>query len=455
MGALWLGLGLTLAWSLAGCDAASSSGAAFGGAPGFAGASGTAGTASVRVTVSGAAPRDVARTFFGQNYWSWVKEWGDPVALTQEQVAAVGLGLLRAGGANNDNQTPEPFSDAEVLEFLAYATEIGAEPLLQVPVLKNPSGTEATAEDAAALVNYVNGELGAEVRHYSIGNEPDLYTTQGHADATFDAVAACAKFRSFAEAMKGADPSIEIWGPDLSHKYTRGNDWLTPFLNACGDAVDVIAVHRYPFAPAACTESNAYADLTAFRQTIRDLRAIQSATGVADKPLAITEANITYDGAPENSTLPASPGTFPAALWLADNLGVGLEEGLANISYWSLSEGWTLGFFDGATPRPAFHVLALYAQRFGSQALQVTGVTAPQAVSVYAGRTPGVSTNVFVVNKTNATFELNLNLVGLPLNRAPALSVPAESLTLFELRDNGNAPRRIVYTRSMSEPAEG
>ncbi len=448
---------------LAACDQGSSSGpsTASGGSSnagatasgGTAGAAsgGVGGAVSATVTISGESPKPVAATFFGQNYWSWVKAWGNPVAAVESQTKELGIQLLRAGGANNDQQAPEPFTEAEIDGFIAYAQSIGAEPLLQVPVLKNVAGEPATAEDAAAMVRYVNQTKQYGVRYFSIGNEPDLYEEQGHVAAGYNASAFCKTFASFASAMKAVDPNIVILGPDLSWKYQGGNDWLTPFLQECGSSVDVVAVHRYPLAPTACTEAAAYADAAPFRQIISSLRQIMKNTGQGEKPLALTEANITWDGEPAKSILPASPGTFPAALWLADSLGVALEEQLFSTNYWSLAEGWTLGFYDGTKPRPASHVLKLFSQHFGSAALHVTG--APAGSSVYAGRDVDAGrTSVFVVNKSASQLDLDIALADLPTTGSKTLSSPPRSLTVGQYPDDGSAPTLTVYTADMAEP---
>jgi hypothetical protein len=252
--------------------------------------------------------------------------------------------------------------------------------------------------------------------------------------------------------MKAVDPTITLVGPDLSWKYQSGsNDWLTPFLTECGDVVDIVAVHRYPLAPTACTEAGAYGDAANFRNTISQLRSVMTNTGQANKPLAITEANITWDGDPSKSTMPASPGTFPAGLWVADNLGVALGSGLHSVSYWSLSEGWTLGFFNGTTPRPAFHVLKLFSTKFGSEVLTVTG--APAGVSVYAGRNSALQkTTLFVVNKTNQRLALAVTLAELPRSAGASLSAEPVSLLVAELPDDGAAPTLTAYTAAMTAP---
>lgn len=402
------------------------------------------------VSVSRDAPLAVSPLFFGQNYWSWVPDWGDPVAAVEEPTARLELGLLRAGGANNDQQQPTPFSLEEIDGFVAFARAVGAEPLLQIPVLANADGAAASAAEAAALVEYVNQTQGYDVRYFSIGNEPDLYEEQGFEDAGYSASDFCQTYLDFSAAMKAVDPSILLVGPDLSWKYQSGqNDWLTPFLSECGDAVDILAVHRYPLAPSACDEAAAYGDADEFRASISHLKKLMEDAGQGDKPLAITEANITWDGEPSTSTLTASPGTFPAALWLADNLGVALEERLHNVSYWSLSEGWTLGFFEGATPRPALHVLELFSTRFGSEVLSVS--EAPAGISIYAGRDPEAErTSVFVVNKTEQVLELEIAFSELP-EMDGTWSITPKTLAVLEFGADGT--RRVTrYDATLEAP---
>jgi hypothetical protein len=442
--------------STGGASGAPSCTGASGGAGGCAATAGTGGgtgpSLAASVTVSAAGPVSVPATFFGQNYWSWVPEWGDPVAAVEAQTAQLQLGLLRAGGANNDRQEPVRFSFSEIDQFVTFAHNVGAEPLLQVPLLRNIAGETATAEDAAELVTYVNVTQGYGVKYFSIGNEPDLYEEQGLMPNGYDAAAFCDSFREFVAAMRAVDDSIQIVGPDLSWKYQTGvNDWLTPFLQGCGDVTDIVAVHRYPLAPTACTDTAAYADAARYRSVLTHLKGIMAATGQQDKPLALTEGNITWDGDPANTAMAASPGTFPAALWVADNLGVSLEAGLHSVDYWSLSEGWTLGFFDGAAPRPAFHVLKMFSNNFGTQALSVTGT--PSGVSVYAGRnTMSSSTSVFVLNKTTGPLELTIEFAEHPRSVPIALSVAPISLQMAIVADDGSPPMITSYSADIAAP---
>jgi hypothetical protein len=381
----------------------------------------------------------------GTSYWQWSPTWGDLVAGTESQILRLAPMVVRMGGYNNDANTPDPFDEAQIDTAVAYARAIAAEPILQVPLLADTSGSTPTAATAAAMVTYANVTKAYAIKYFSIGNEPDLYpdaagSTKGIAGYT--PAAFCSSVSAYVAAMKAVDPSIKILGPELSWKYQSGsNDWLTPILQTCGALFDVVTVHRYPIDPAQTTVENAAADANSFATTLARLRTMMAAAGMAEKPLAITECNITWDGEPAKSTLPASPGTVPAGLWAADTFGVGLQAGLWAMVYWSTREGWTLGLFPsgGGEPRPSYWALDLFASQFGPTLLTVTSM--PSGVRAYASRNQAdTATQVIVVNWNRAVANLSFEVGGLDASTAvAAFALPALSVAAIEIPDVGAA----------------
>ena len=233
------------------------------------------------------------------NYWLWPTTWGDTIDGTDADIAALAPRFLRIGGHNNDNNMPDRLDGPALAAAVAYAKAVGPSRSCRCRCWPTPGGVVPGAADAAALVTLANVTGGHGIKYFSIGNEPDLYPDQEATLKTYTPADYCAQVMAFVPAMKAVDPTIQIIGPDLSWKYLPGNDWLTPILTGCGAAFDVIAVHRYPFAPEASTRSPApKQDAAQFSATITRLRALMTAAGVGDKPLAITETNITYDGMP-------------------------------------------------------------------------------------------------------------------------------------------------------------
>ena len=211
------------------------------------------------VIVSAASPRPRTTTW-SVNYWQWMPTFGNDVAGTETQVAALNPAVMRVGGYNNDANTPDAFDNAQLDTAVAYARAIGAEPLIQVPLLADVDGNLPTAATAAAMVTYANVTQGYGIKIFSIGNEPDLYATQG--SRTNSAQPAipnympsdyCTSAQAYVTAMKAVDPTIMIVGPDLAWQYVAGNDWLTPILQDCGDLFDIVSIHRYPFSSTQAT----------------------------------------------------------------------------------------------------------------------------------------------------------------------------------------------------------
>ena len=117
---------------------------------------------------------------------------------------------------------------------------MGAEPLIQVPLIDNykKNGT-ANPADAAAIVAYRKSK-GYGVKYWGSGTSPPPVTGSVNNGVTdipgYTVDKFIADFKADASAMKGADSSIEILGP-ASWKYypnqpkNGANDWLT-FLSA-------------------------------------------------------------------------------------------------------------------------------------------------------------------------------------------------------------------------------
>jgi hypothetical protein len=403
------------------------------------------------VTISAASPKPRTTSALGTSYWSWPPTWGSLLPTTVAPILELAPFVLRIGGYNNDANTPDPFDDAQVDLAIAYAHSIGADVILQVPLLADVTGAAPHAGTAAAMVKYTNVTKKYGVKYFSIGNEPDLYPDatgatkgiKGYTPADY-----CASATAYAAAMRAEDPTIRVIGPDLSWKYQQSGptDWLTPILQLCGSAFDIISVHRYPIDPAQTTVANAAADAARLRSTIAHLQSILQATGTGGKPLALTECNITWDGSPEKSILPASPGTVPAALWTVDARGVGLEAELWSTIFWSTREGWSLGLFTAADgkPQPSYWALQLFAAHFGPTLIAVSAT--PAGVHAYASRNAANdTTQVMVVNWNQAPANVTFDLVDLPdAPPAATFAFPALSFGAIAIPDSG-AATALVY----------
>jgi Glycosyl hydrolase catalytic core len=446
-----LGIGLVAAALLATCaaDPPASSPPATGSSPPDGSAAATPATpatpaptldATISLSLSTATRTPMVATALGLNYWSWT--YGVTLAGTEAAVTALAPAILRIGGHNNDWNGPTPFSNDELDRSVAYARSVGAEPIIQVPILDDVNGVTPTADTAAAMVRYANVTKAYGVKYFSVGNEPDIYSD---ADQTprvpnFTADSYCQIALAFVPAMRAVDPTIMVLGPELSWKYQDGaNDWLTPILQGCGAMFDIVSIHRYPVDPSQTLRPAAAADAANFHATIQAVRAKMTAAGQGAKPLALTETNLTWNGDPTTSTLEASPGTLPAGLWAADALGTALGAGLWTTAFWSIRESWTLGML---TPdnvaRPAYQAVDLFTRHFGPTLLPVT--SSSSGVHAYASRSAtDDATLLVIVNWTDNPQRLSIAATGGTGPAAPpaVVTVAPVTMTAVSIGDTG------------------
>jgi alpha-L-arabinofuranosidase len=138
-------------------------------------------------------------------------------------------------------------SDFGTDEFIRFARRVGAEPSITV----NVEGRGATAEEAAAWVEYCNGPAtstyGAmrardghpepyRVKYWEIGNEIWGDWVRGHSDAETYA----RNLTRYVAAMRAVDPSIKVIA-------VGDNDmsWNRTVLERSGERFDYLAIHHY------------------------------------------------------------------------------------------------------------------------------------------------------------------------------------------------------------------
>jgi hypothetical protein len=308
----------------------------------------------------------------------------------QPQIQAAGLTTLSFPGGNYGDQYD--LQTYQVDQFVAYCRTLGAEPRIVVR-LKG-----STPAKAAETVKYANVTMGYAVKYWGIGNEADLYAND---DPSYTVDKYNTEWREFALAMRAVDPAIKLIGPDVSQFTANPTDaymkarvaWVSSFLKANGDLVDIVSIHRYPL-PKDVGTPITVDDLRAggkeWDQIIPALRAlIKSQTG-KDLPVAVTEIN---------SSWAASTGTdwsldsHMNAIWFADVLGRLIEQKVDMVDQFALSTQY--GIVGGLGVNPIYYDYLMYRQ-FGTEL--VRSASDDSLVSVYASKRSDGTLAVMIVN---------------------------------------------------------
>ncbi len=394
--------------------------------------------------------------FFGHNYWMWCPSWGNQIEGTEAQVSDLKLDLLRFGGISVDLGYPDAVSNSVLQDYADYCKTVNAEPLLQLQLAKY-TNTEDRVSNAAAMFTYFKSI--SPVKFVSIGNEPDIYPDNLGVNASYGAEYLqsytlddyCNDFNAVATEIKRLDPNVKIVGLELSHKY---NEWIPEFVSRCKDNVDIISLHYYPNAASGCSYNTARGQDIYMRSFYLNARVLIN-QNAGDKviPLIIGETNITWDGDPAHSTYSASPGTFNAALWFAEFVGISsAQKNLLSIMPWSLREGWTLGFLDESSkPKPVFHVYKMFTNNAKKHLIHRQSLNSYVKVLGYKDDSGNVS--IFTMNwDTTSSYELTMNFSGLFSDSSFSCTVPPQSFSCFNFPANSPEPEITVYSKGMSLP---
>ena len=305
------------------------------------------------------------------------------------------------GGAWTDAVDMKPF---QIDQFIAFTKQTDSLPTISVRLLGGQP------ETAAELVRYTNIQKKYGVTYWSIGNEPNLFTQLKQADYDYTIQHLNQEWRAIALAMQAVDPNIKLMGPELSQwnssyeatpKDSAGRDWMTEFLKANGDLVDVVSFHRYPFPRSKVSGPPAIDELRQNAQEWDEIiihaRELIHQYAGRDLPIAVTEFNSAYDKSVGGE---ATPDSHYNAVWLADVLGRMIKNdvfmanqfafaGRAGVGSWGL-----IGALD---VYPSYYTYQLY-KKFGNELLYSS--SDEPDLSVYAARRTDSALTILVINRS-------------------------------------------------------
>lgn len=225
-------------------------------------------------------------------------------------------------------------------------------PVNGVPASLKPNDIVSGAQLAGAWVDYMNNPKGYarqgktnipfhRVNFWTVGNEPDLKNRASGQTLTVDQYVQI--FIAYSKAMHQNDPSIKVFGPELSQfngvgvgpTDANGHLWMDDFLKGVGDyekknnvtLLDGVSFHAYPFQNASQSPSLLMSSTEQWNYLLPPLRTLIQQDLGRDVPIAVTEINSN----PGNDT----PSRGQAALWWADTLGTLMAQQVQYVNFFS------------------------------------------------------------------------------------------------------------------------
>lgn len=384
--------------------------------------------------------------------------------------------VVRFGGITPDKNMPTNFQYIRMIDSIRSN---GMEPIVQVPYYNG----RYTAQQAAAIVTYINVTRNKHVKYWIIGNEPDLKY------AATSASQVASYIKPFASAMKAVDSTIRIIGPETAWFNKAIIDGLT---NPGGTYditgkdnngryyVDVISFHTYPMGDnnatlptrsqliAKLTGTNSFeSNLTYLNTRLTAANNYHSRAGTDALLGAVTEANVVYANSSTDNVYGVGANSFLGAQFVAELYGIGLTQGLAFMNLWSTIEGSSttsnIGFIDKSTgnKKPLFYHYKMMAEHFSGNSVSANDNQAN--VKVFAGKN-GQKTTVMIMNQESTTdhaYSLRLNNATVTGTNSLKINVNAgiaaqyndtirnQSTLVLQFDGSGNITRKAVYSLSV------
>ncbi|MDR7090609.1 cellulase family glycosylhydrolase [Cellvibrio fibrivorans] len=400
--------------------------------------------------LSSAVAQEISPLLVGNNLWYANQTTGvGPSNKVWQQTKEMGTQVIRIGGnAYNDNMP----SNAIVEQWVNLIRTNGAEPIIQVSQYDNATPLNDRVAAAKNLVEYLNVTKKLNVKYWNIGNEPWL-EAERPATSTMPALVA-AYIKPIAAAMKEADPSIKIFGPDEAEFF---DDYYTELFNS-GSAndigglvpgknyyyVDGISWHRYPqednVDPAVAGAADIVSRVVKAKALVDAANARHNRTGANALQWSIGE----YNGKGGSVVH-----TFENGQMFAQVLGAAMKYQATYVATWSMFEnggsrsGTDFSMIDGnGTPRSSYRHMEFIAKHMKGNYAE--GISSNANVVAF-GAVNGSQRAVMIMNRsTSAAYNYTLRLNNDAIGGASDLKINIDAGSVQEYSDT-IAPNTSIF----------
>jgi hypothetical protein len=391
-----------------------------------------------------------------------------------------GIKLLRfPGGSWGEDQPLQNhiLSCEQLYDFSTLLYQVGADGMIQAR-LSNPIDTSGNPANLAERANLAgrwvdfmsnpHSDLRKDkkckfanvpmhpIKFWSVGNEPDKLNDPDQPGKPLTVAAYVNDFIQYSMAMHQNNPTIKVFGPEISQFYgvgvgptdSMGTLWMEGFLEGISKyekahpdlkfhLLDGVSFHRYQFDDARTSPYLLMSSSDEWNYLLPSLRQLILQTMKRDLPVAVTEINTN-----PNALVPTRG---QAALWWADTLGTLMNQQADYVAYFS-AEGVQ-------APYPLFNADASYSQTAMYRAMEVFShlqhnliplQVQYDPISVFATQDDAhQAVSLLFINKSGANQDAEVSpqnqIFGFSPWHTQDISIAAYSIVLVTLHRGGGA----------------
>lgn len=385
--------------------------------------------------------------------------------------------LLRfPGGSWGEDQPLQNhiLSYEQLYDFSTLLYQVGADGMIQarlsnpIDALGYPASLAQRANLAGRWVDFMSnphsdlrkGKFAHvqihPIKFWSVGNEPDRLKDPDQPGKPLTVAAYVNDFIAYSLAMHQNNPTIEVFGPEISQFYgvgvgptdSMGTQWMEGFLEGVSKyekahpelkfhLLDGVSFHRYQFTDASTSPYMLMSSPNEWDYLLPSLRQLIRQTMGRDLPVAVTEINTN-----PNAQVPTRG---RAALWWADTLGSLMNQQADFVAFFS-AEGVE-------PPYPLFNANSSYSQTTMYRVMElfthlqhnlIPLQIQHDPVSVYATQDEAhQAVSLLFINKSGANQYAEVSpqnqILGFSPWHTQDISIAAYSIVLVTLHRSGRA----------------
>jgi len=313
-------------------------------------------------------------------------------------VRGLGQGVLRIGGNTSDKMPwvavgngKTVVTSADIDRFFSFANATGWKVMFGLNLGTGTPG--AAAMEAAYIYDHYNSQL----LYFEIGNEPDLYNTNGLRPRAYSYTDFRKEFDTYHDSIRQVTPGAVFSGPTTA---THTDTWLVPFVRDEHSRIGLVTQHYYKMGPAGNPAVTIEKLLNGNTGIDSQAATMAAAAGAEHLPFRISECNSVYGGG-ENGI----SNTLASALWGVDLMFTLAEEGAAGVNFHGggAIPYTPIAFSQGQfSARPLYYGMLLFHMASAGKILKVTPAVSkvvPLNVTAHAVGGDDGSLLVTVINK--------------------------------------------------------
>ena len=382
------------------------------------------------------------------------------------------IGLLRFPGGNWGEQ--HYLSLDQLQMFAALLNEVNADGMMQAR-LSGPIGNTfpaltdviQRAEVAGGWVDFMNNQHSYlrtgtfvhapyhPVKYWTVGDAPDTLNNPA-TGKPYTVAQYVQDFIQFSLIMHQHDPTIQVFGPDISQFNGPGNGptdstgqlWMEDFLKGVGayeqshpaltfHLLDGVSFHQFQPASVSSNPPLLLSSTNQWNYLLPQLHQLITQYLKRDAPIAITALNTNLPGQ-------SAPPAGIAALWWADTLGTLMNQQVAYVAF-SSATGQNAPFplftAQNVQPTPMYRVMQLFTH-LQRNLIPIQAQHDP--ISLYATQDDTHSTiSLLFVNKAGTAQLAQIGPISQFLSVSPwqslNVTLPSDSIVVITLHRGGTA----------------